>query len=114
RLRSRASVLDCARDVPGAGVVRPFLFWPIYIRYGRAGFGLVAHLVWTGIPCAVRRHVARAHAGRDRSARSPAPVATAVAHPGSALWAGPARHRAGAAGLRRHRRGPVTLPDRRG
>src|SRR2546422_7256765 len=95
----RASVRDCARDGPGAGVVRPFLFWLIYIRYGRAGFGLVAVLVRTRLPCAVRRHVARAHAERDRSARSPAPVATAVAHPGSAVRPGPACHRAGAARL---------------
>src|SRR5205823_13326404 len=69
--------------------------WPLYIRYGAAGFRVVAELVWAGLPGCLRRVPGRTHAGRDRSARSPARAAAAAAHPRSAMRSGPACDRAG-------------------
>src|SRR5947207_9459010 len=88
--------------------------WPLYIRYGAAGFRVVAELVWAGLPGCLRRVPGRTHAGRDRSARSPARAAAAAAHPRSAMRPGPACDRAGPPRLSPHRARPVALPPQRG
>src|SRR5437899_11728467 len=81
--------------------------WPLYIRYGAAGFRVVAELVRARLPGPLRRVSGRTHAGRDRSARSPARDAAAAAHARSAMRPGPPRHRAGPPPLSRHRPRPV-------
>src|SRR2546429_3715277 len=69
--------------------------WPLYIRYGAAGFGVVAELVRARLPGPLRRVSGRAHTGRDRSARSPAGAAAAAAHSRSPMRPGPPRDRIG-------------------
>src|SRR5437870_13809073 len=83
--------------------------WPLYIRYGAAGFRVVPELVRARLPGPLRRVSGRAHCRRDRSTRSPAHAAPAAADPRSAMWPGSACHRAGSPRLRRHRRRPVSL-----
>src|SRR2546430_16734979 len=68
--------------------------WPLYIRYGAARFRVVAELVRARLPGSLRRVPGATHAGRDRSARSPARAGAAAAHPRSALRPGPACDRA--------------------
>src|SRR5437899_12744827 len=63
--------------------------WPLYIRYGAAGFRVVAELVRARLPGPLRRVSGRTHTRRDRSTRSPAHAAPSAAHPRSAMWPGP-------------------------
>src|SRR2546430_11249629 len=88
--------------------------WPLYIRYGAAGFRVVAELVRARLPGPLRRVSGRTHAGRNRSARSPAGASAPAAHSRSAVRPGPACDRARPPRLARHPGRPFALPPRRG
>src|SRR5438094_1096229 len=68
--------------------------WPLYIRYGAAGFRVVAELVRARLPGPLRRVSGRAHSRRDRSARSPARHAAAATQSQSTIRPGAARNQA--------------------